>query len=56
MTSEQLEQRLRRGEILIADASTEAERQRLEDYWLQLLAEYERTVDAERRQGEERAA
>ncbi len=56
MTSEQLEQRLRTGEQMIAATDDLAERQRLEDYWLTLLHEYEAAVDAERRQAERRSA
>ncbi len=53
---DQLERRLRQGEAMIEAESDPNEQHRLEDYWLRLLADYERAVDTERRQSEGRAA
>lgn len=50
MSSEQLEQRLRTGETMIAAEPDLTRRQELEDYWLRLLGEYEAAVDRERQQ------
>lgn len=50
MSSEQLEERLRHGEQMI-EAETDLNRRGdLERHWLRLLVDYERAVDAERRQ------
>ena len=47
-TTQQIEQRLRIGEQMI-NAEPDPRRQiELEDYWLQLLAEYEAAADAKR--------
>ncbi len=53
---DQLERRLRQGEAMIEAESNPNEQHRLEDYWLQLLADYERAVDRECQMEVRRAA
>ncbi len=48
MTAVQLEQRLHTGEAMIVAAISEAERERLEAYWLALLRQYVAACEAER--------
>lgn len=48
MSSDHLERRLRTDEAMIEACTDETERERLEDFWLKLLGEYESAVDLER--------
>ena len=51
--TQQLEQRLRTGEQMIQAETDHNRRAELEKYWLQLLADYEAAVDAERQHQQE---
>jgi hypothetical protein len=51
-TAEQIEHRLRTGERMIEAATDPEERDRLETFWINLLRQYERMVDAERERRE----
>ena len=55
-TTQQLEQRLRTGEQMIESETDPEKRERLTEFWIRLLHDYEAAVDQEREQETEVSA